>query len=74
MMFVSIVGQASFHTTGPSGPSMIDRSYRLADAGAGGSAEATGAGVGVVEAELKGPGGVDSGTSEGATGHKLSRI
>jgi hypothetical protein len=26
-MFVSIVGHASFHTVGTSGPSMIDRSY-----------------------------------------------
>ena len=32
-MLVSIVGQASFHTAGPSGPSMSDRSYFL---GAGG--------------------------------------
>src|SRR5215203_1010342 len=29
MMFVSIVGQASFHTAAPSGPSMIDRSKRI---------------------------------------------
>jgi hypothetical protein len=27
-MLVSIVGQASFHTAGRSGPSMMDRSYR----------------------------------------------
>jgi hypothetical protein len=34
-MLASIVGQASFHTAGPSGPSMIDRSYRRRSAAAG---------------------------------------
>jgi hypothetical protein len=28
MMFVSIVGQASFHTAGASAPSISERSYR----------------------------------------------
>jgi hypothetical protein len=36
MMFCSIVGQASFHTAGASGPSMIDRSKRVRRGGAGG--------------------------------------
>jgi hypothetical protein len=30
-MFVIIVGHAIFHTAGRSGPSTIDRSYRLRD-------------------------------------------
>jgi hypothetical protein len=56
MMFVSIVGQASFHTTGRSGPSMMDRSYRRATDGGAARGAATGAGVEGVEAVLKGPG------------------
>lgn len=45
MMFANIVGQASFHTAGRRGPSMIDRSYRRAT-GAGG-------GGGIVGAETR---------------------
>src|SRR5688572_454183 len=53
MMFVSIVGHASFHTAGRSGPSTIDRSYRPA-ADAGG---AVGAGAAVRDGEGSATGG-----------------
>src|SRR5688572_3481542 len=43
MMFVSIVGQASFQTALRSGPSMIERSYRAAPATGGASGAALGA-------------------------------
>src|ERR1700694_5841841 len=35
MMFINIVGQASFQTAERSGPSTMDRSYRLAAGGLG---------------------------------------
>src|ERR1700693_5181003 len=42
-MLVSIVGHASFQTAGPSGPSMMDRSYfRRSATGAGAFASVTG--------------------------------
>src|SRR5207248_2133048 len=56
MMFVNIVGQASFHTAGRSGPSMMERSYRLAPGeptnGAGG-AGAMGAATGTVTSVIR---------------------
>lgn len=65
MMFVSMVGQASFQTTGRRGPSMIERSYRRPVAGGGGNGALTGLAVGVVEAELNGPARVYGGTRRG---------
>ena len=71
-MLVSMVGHASFQTTGPSGPSMMDRSYRPADrAGAAGAAIASGAWEAGVEAVLKGPGRVGCGTKRGLSGSAL---
>jgi hypothetical protein len=64
-MFVSMVGQASFHTTGRSGPSTIERSYRLAAGPADGKAAVSGAEVAGVDAVLKGPGRVVGGTRRG---------
>src|SRR3954465_6802222 len=57
MMFVSIVGHASFHTALPSGPSMMERSYfRRSGAADGFAATAPAASVvncgpGLVEAQ-----------------------
>jgi uncharacterized protein (DUF305 family) len=54
-MLVSIVGQASFQTTGRSGPSMMERSYRRPAGAGGGGAIASGAVVAEVEGLLNGP-------------------
>jgi uncharacterized protein (DUF305 family) len=55
-MLVSIVGQASFQTTGRSGPSMMDRSYRRAAGGKAGAAIGSVAVLAEVEGLLKDPG------------------
>ena len=65
-MLVSMVGHASFQTTGRSGPSMMDRSYRFgageAADWAAGAAIPSGAWEAGVEAVLNGPGRVGCGT------------
>jgi hypothetical protein len=55
MMFVSIVGQASFQTAGASGPSTSDRSKRRRSGGAAAGA-ALGTAALAVSAELGGDG------------------
>jgi len=72
MMFVSIVGHASFHTVGTSGPSMIERSYLrrccVADPGRGGSS------VVEVAAEPLGVGGAMARAGASTAGRVTSSI
>jgi hypothetical protein len=46
-MFCSIVGQASFQTAGPMGPSIIDRSYGLGFFWTAGAGSAIRVGMGI---------------------------